>query len=345
MPEPIARMAVVGLGAWGQNHCTAYADYHRSHLALVCDLDEARARETAEKFGCEYTASVESVASSPDIDAVAVATPDFAHLEPALAVLRGGKHIIVEKPLAMDLAEARQIVEARRAASGGGVKGMTDFQMRWRPHYMTIKRALERGRLGDPVSGFVWLSDAIAVATSWLPWAARSGPHWFLMCHTMDLVRWLYQREPIEVYATAHKGVLAERGIDTYDVVQALVRFQGGATCAFDSSWILPDTLPTVISNGLILQGTKGQLAFDGSGQEIRLADEKRFAYPGQPTRNVFGKLDNPLYEPMRYFVDCLLDDVQPAASLEDGYAVTAMLTATVQSIETGKPVPIDPKP
>ena len=335
MTDRVASMAVVGLGTWGQNHCAAYADYHRSRLALVCDLDEARARETAQRYGCDFTTSIEDVAANPGIDAVAVATPDFAHLEPALAVLRGAKHVIIEKPLAMDLDEARRIVEARRAA---GAKGMTDFQMRWRPDYMTIKRAVERGRLGDPISGYAWLSDAMTVATTWLPWAARSGPHWFLMCHTMDLVRWLYQRQPTEVYAIAHKGILAGRGVDTFDVVQALVRFQGGASCAFESSWILPDTLPTVISNGLILQGTKGQLTFEANGQEMRLADEKRFGYPGQPTRSVFGRLDNPLYEPMRHFVDCVLDDVEPAASLEDGYAVTAMLTATVESIETGRP-------
>ena len=137
MADRTAGMAVVGLGTWGQNHCTAYADYHRSRLALVCDLDEARAKETAQRYGCDYTTSVADVAASPAVDAVAVATPDFAHLQPALAVLHGGKHIIIEKPLAMDLDEAKQIVQAARAASakggsasGGGVKGMTDFQMR-----------------------------------------------------------------------------------------------------------------------------------------------------------------------------------------------------------------------
>ncbi|MBI2912712.1 MAG: Gfo/Idh/MocA family oxidoreductase [Chloroflexi bacterium] len=342
MADRIARMAVIGLGTWGQNHCTAYADYHRSRLALVCDLDEARARDSAQRFGCDYTTRVEDVAANPDIDAVAVATPDFAHLEPALAVLRAGKHLIIEKPLATDLDEARQIVEARRAAA---VKGMTDFQNRWRPHYATIKRAIERGRLGDPVSGYAWLSDAVQVATAWLPWAARSGPHWFLMCHTMDLVRWFYGREPVEVYATAYKGVLAERGVDTYDCVQALVRFQDGASCVFDSSWIIPDSSPNVIASGLFLQGSRGHLQYEANGQELRLADADRFGYPGQSRRNPFGRLDNPFYEPMRHFVDCVLDGVEPAASLEDGYAVTAMLCATVQSIESGKPVPIDPVP
>ena len=333
-----ARMGVIGLGTWGQNHALAYSDYHRSRLVCVCDLDEAKAKDTAERYACDYTTDAAQLVGRDDVDAVAVATPDFAHLEPCLAVLDAGKHLIVEKPLAMRSDEARRIVQARRKA---GVQGMTDFQMRWRPDYLTIKRAIQRGRIGTPVTGSIHLSDALSVASKWLSWAAQSGPHWFLMCHTMDLMRWLIEQEPREVYAVGSKGVLAGRGVDTYDTVHALVRFDT-ASVAFESSWIIPDTNPTFIDSGLTLQGTTGRIVYNADGGQLQVADEKRFGYPGQATRSLFGRLDNPLFEPMRYFVDCALDGKEPEASLEDGYAVTAMLEATVRSMTEGRAVPID---
>lgn len=337
MAEP-ARMGIIGLGTWGQNYALAYSDYHRSQLVCVCDLNEARAKETAERYRCDYTTDVAQLVARDDIDAVAVATPDFAHLEPCLAVLEAGKHLMVEKPLTMRTDEARQIVEAQRAK---GVKGMTDFLMRWRTDHLTIKRAVQRGRIGTPVLGSIRLSDALSVATKWLSWSAQSGPHWFLMCHTMDLMRWLIEQEPREVYAIGTKGVLSEQGVDTYDTVQALVRFDS-ASVVFESSWIIPDTNPSVIDSGLTLHGTAGRIVYDATGQQLQIADERRFGYPGQATRNLFGKLDNPIFEPMRYFVDCLLDDKEPEASLEDGCAVTAMLEATVQSMTEGRVVSID---
>src|SRR5437773_1226398 len=79
----------------------------------------------------------------------------------------------------------------------------------------------------------------------WLSWAGKSGPHWFLFPHTMDMMRGLIDEEPIEVYAIGRKGVLVEKGVDTYDAVQALIRFEQ-AFVTFETSWIVPDTSPSV---------------------------------------------------------------------------------------------------
>ena len=74
-----------------------YSDYHRCELTIVCDLDEARAQELGERYDCDWTASVEDLASS-NVEAVSIATPDFAHFGPAGALLGEQKHVIVEKP-------------------------------------------------------------------------------------------------------------------------------------------------------------------------------------------------------------------------------------------------------
>jgi len=331
--------AVVGVGIWGQNHALVYNDYHRSQLVCVCDQDEARAKEIAARFGCDYTTDLHEIARSSDIEAVSIATPDFAHFAPAMTMIQAGKHVLIEKPLATDLDEAIALARAARTSSA---KTMVDFGNRWNPTYMMIKDAVTEGRLGKPYMGYARLSDAIDVATKWFSWSARSGPHWFLLPHTMDIMRWYFAEEPTEVYAHGRKGVLAARGIDTYDSIQALVRFDQ-AFATFETSWIVPNSSPNVIDCYLSIYGTEGKAELDADYGGLAFATDK-FTYPWAPVgkRNMYGKLDHRIYEPIKYFIDCIVDDVEPSATLFDGVVNTAMIAATIQSIAERRPIPID---
>ena len=87
------RFGLIGTGTWGNVHAETYSTYHRASLAAVCDLDESRARNAADRWVARkvYT-DYREMLRDPDIDAVAVATPDFAHREPIVAAARAGKH-------------------------------------------------------------------------------------------------------------------------------------------------------------------------------------------------------------------------------------------------------------
>jgi len=332
--------AVVGVGIWGQNHALAYHDDPRCRLVCVCDQNERRAREVAARFGCEYTTRVEEVAASSDIDIVSVATPDFAHFEPAMTLIQAGKNVLIEKPLATDATQARELAAAAARASG---KTMVNFQLRWHPSYLTIKEAIQSGKLGKPYMGYIRLSNALEVATQWLHWSARSGPHWFQFSHAMDVMRWFLDQDPVEVFAVARKEVLAARGIDTYDSVQALVRFEDGFV-TFETSWITPDSSPSVVDGYLSLYGTAGKVELDTDYSGLALAAD-RFSYPRVQAgeRNIYGRLSHPMFEPMRYFVDCVVHDRRPIVTLYDGLVNTVMIEATVRSIEERRPVRIEP--
>ncbi len=249
-------IGIVGAGIWGRNHALALAGHPRGSVDLVCDRDEGRARALAEKVGCRWVTSLAEVAGSP-VDAVTIATPDHLHREPAVAMLEAGKHVMVEKPLATTVADGRAMVAAAEKA---GVKLMVDFHARWHPLFMGAKAYVERGDLGAPVMAYARLSDTIYVPTEMLDWGGRSGPEWFLFPHTMDVVRWLFGRNPIEVYAKGHRGVLESRGISCWDAVQALVEFEGKAFATFETSWIVPNSYTNVVDNRLTLYGEKGGL-------------------------------------------------------------------------------------
>jgi len=206
---------------------------------------------------------------------------------------------------------------------------------------MTIKELVDSGKLGKPVLGYVRLSDAIQVAQNWLSWAGKSGPQWFLFPHTMDLMRWILKEDPVEVYAVGSKGVLQSKGVDTWDAIQAIVKFPS-CFITFETSWIVPDSNPNVIDCHFTLYGSEGKIDYDQDYAGLAIASD-RYSYPWMPigVRNMYGKLDNFLYEPMRYFVDCVLDGVQPTCTFEDGLINTVMIEATMRSVESGKPVSI----
>jgi predicted dehydrogenase len=330
------RIGIVGAGIWGSNHALALASHPRGSLQLICDRDEARARALAEKHGCRWTTRIEDLARS-DVEAVTIATPDHLHRDPAVAMLEAGKHVLVEKPLATTVADGRAIVAAAEKA---GVKLMVDFHARWHPLFMGAKSYVERGDLGTPVMAYARLSDTIWVPTEMLSWGGRSGPEWFLFPHTMDVVRWIICRDPVEVYAKGHRGVLQGRGIDCWDAVQALVEFEGGAFATFETSWIVPNSYTNVVDNRLSLYGDKGGLELRNEPNLWVFTDRFHTPFASESVTR-YGKAWGFQYESIRYFIDCVADGVTPEAGGRDGLMVTATIEATLKSLAERRPVKI----
>jgi len=331
------KTAVVGCGIFGSYHVRAYAEHPRSELVLICDLDEKRARKLARRFGCDYTTETRDIARRDDIQAVSIATPDFAHTKVALEMIRAGKDLLIEKPLATTTREAERIIRAARQA---GVRVMVDFHNRFSPPFVKAKADIDAGALGTVVSGFARLSNRSTVPLKWLSWAGRSGPQWFLFPHVVDLVRWLTGQEATEVFAIATKGVLKAKGVDAYDTVQALVRFERGSI-EFDTSWILPDSWPSNIDFVVELIGTKGTLNVDAERQLLEVAG-KRLEHPFTTGyMDVHGQTAGFFHLPIRHFVDCLLDDQPFLCTDEDGLATTRIIAGVERSIRTGKLVKV----
>src|SRR5260221_12490600 len=127
---------IVG-GAW---HAHVYSRAPRAKLVAVCDLNEQRANEIGKKYGAEKVYSdYRKLLENPEIKAVSIATPDFAHREIAVAAAEAGKHILVEKPLATTVEDAEAIVKAAKKA---GVKLMVDFHNRVNPPFAGAKESI-----------------------------------------------------------------------------------------------------------------------------------------------------------------------------------------------------------
>ncbi len=331
-----ARVGVVGAGLHGEMHLEAYSAYDRCDLTCICDLNEERARQMAEKYGCDWTTNIGELAAA--VDGVSVATPDFAHLEPALTLIAAGKHILMEKPLTTDVAEGERLVAAAREA---GVKLMVNFSNRWNPKFLAARAAMTSGRMGEFVMGYSRLSNTISVPTGMLAWAAQSGPEWFLFPHTIDVVRWVLGQEIARVYATGRKGTLTSLGIDAYDAIQAIVHFGDDAFVTFETCWMIPNSWPSVVDSTMTLFGTDGRMEIDQNDQGITLASDRYETGAPYGKYDRYGTPQGFYLEGIRHFVDCLVDDREPLVRGEDGLAVTRAITAIRESIVAGVPVEV----
>ena len=336
MAEGPLNVALVGCGIFGEVHASTYADFDGSRLLAVCDIDEDRAKAFADKFGGRACTSVDEIAADPDIQAVSVATPDFAHREVCLALLRAGKHLLVEKPLATNVADAQAIVDA---ADEAGVTAMVDFHNRYNPAFTPVKQRLVAGELGDPLMMFGRLSDRIEVAAEWFTWSGQTGPEWFLGSHLTDLACWLFDQLPVRVFAEGRKDVLAARGIDCYDSMHIHLSFPKGFA-TLETSWILPNTWPMVCDFYVSLQTAAARADVDLSQQGTTIADAKEYARPF-----LYGKTPVGVEEfgfmsfPIREFVRAVRAGAASPVPLARGLENVKILAAALESVETRKAV------
>ncbi len=333
MAQRKVQVSVVGVGLIGEWHAKTWHRYDRSELMCVCDTNEERAKTVAEKYGCEYTTDYNEIAMS-DADAVSIATPDFAHTAPALAMIQAGKHVLIEKPLTTSVAEGEEIVAA---AERQGVKVMVAQGMRFNPPMITMYDTIQKGEIGDLVMGYIRQSNTLQVPTEMLSWASQSGPHWFLFAHSMDLARWFTGQKAIEVYAQGTKKGLAEIGIDAYSAIQAMVKFDH-CFFTFETCWIIPRSYPSIVEFDLTIYGTKGRLNYGQNRSGIEVSTTDKHAY-GWGVDEIDGKLMASDYGYAMHFIDCVADDKTPITTAERGLEAVAMIEAAVRSMEEGRPV------
>jgi predicted dehydrogenase len=274
------------------------------------------------------------------IDAVCVATPDFAHYEPVKAAIEAGKHVLCEKPFTTDLREADELLALAR--SKPQIKLQVAFNHRWLSSYYHGFTRIRDGAIGRPLAGYARKNDTIWVSTEMIDWAARSTPIHFLGAHDIDLLRWFFASEPVEVHAYGVKDALVARGIDTYDLIQAQIKFASGGFATVESAWIYPNVFPTIVDSFVEVVGSGGHLHFDRKRESIEMSTEKQFTYPKVfLTSEVFGKLRGAFVECLSDFLDAVVHGAEPKVTAFDGRQVTAVLDAVTRSLDTGQKVTV----
>jgi predicted dehydrogenase len=225
------RVAIIGCGGVARAHATALASVPETELVITVDLDKERAKETAQLVGTEvrWSQDADAVLADPNVDAVAVLLPNHLHAPITLGALRQGKHVLVEKPMALTLADcAAMIQEAERQ----GLHLAVGQVLRFRNALVFGRQVVAGGELGQPVSS-VRRRYARRGSATQRPWDFDTKTSGGLLygngSHEMDALLWMVGARPVDVYA--HGGFLAgeDRSRGPTELTVVVSTDQGGS--------------------------------------------------------------------------------------------------------------------
>jgi predicted dehydrogenase len=336
-------MGVIGAGVWAETHCITYQLAPNAELVAVCDLIPQKAEALAEKYSAKKVYSdYREMLSNSAIDAVAVATPDFAHKQPVVDAANAGKHILVEKPMATTLADA---IEMNEAATRNNVILMPDFHNRWNPCFVTAKESIADGSLGAPKYIYIRHSNTKYVPYTMLNWSGKSSVLWFLGAHACDLARFIMESNVVKAYTVSRKDVLKKANIDTPDFFASILEFENGGIATIENSWILPDVLQSLGEFRAEILCEKGMhnIEFNTSDACVTYTEQAgRGRSRDLYAQNlVYGKLKGFCYDSILHFLDCIESGTKLICSGVDGIENTRTLDAMTKSLESGQPVEI----
>ncbi|RLE66429.1 MAG: hypothetical protein DRJ47_02480 [Thermoprotei archaeon] len=325
------RFGVIGVGIQGEKHVKILSTHPLVEVVSICDVNPERLKEVSQKYGINKTyIDYEEMLAKERLDAVVVATPDHLHLKPVISALENGINVLLEKPMATKLDDALKMAEE---AKKRGLLLYINFSNRFNPPFAIAHKKFREGELGKPLYAYFRLSDTIYVPTKMLSWASKSSVVFFLMSHTTDLARWIFNDEVRKVRAYAHYEVLESLGIRTPDYVTAVLEFRKGGRVVLESSWILPETLPSIVDFNMEIIGTRGAIYINNTFQSIAVANATRHYYPKPIVlEEVNGRFTGFVKESIFHFVDSLASKTEPLIKVKDGVENTRVLEAIVES-------------
>jgi predicted dehydrogenase len=201
-----------------------------------------------------------------DLDVLAVATPDHLHTAPILAALNAGAHVLTEKPLCLDIADADEIIELARAKNR---LVAVDMHKRYDPDHLRIRDDLAR-RIGEPLYGTAYLEEPLQVSTATFKWVGQSDPFTYVGSHWVDLIHHYYHSKPVSLTAVGQKRRLARDGINAYDAVQVRVDYANGMSIHFHNHWITPPDFEGPVNQGHEIVGAEGKVESDQQYRGLR---------------------------------------------------------------------------
>lgn len=271
-------LGVIGAGRIGTLRARLAAGHPAvSHIA-VADLRPTSAEMLASAVGGRsYGDDSLAVIEDPAVTAIIVATPEGEHTRPLLAAIESGKQVLVEKPIALTVREADQVLDTLQRV-GGDVR--VGYSRRYKERYQIAKEQVIKGRVGRLTGGAARLFNSRSQALAGLARHPHATPVVDALTYYVDLMNWLFEgRRAVEIYARGQTGVLKEAGHDVADIAYAVVTYDDGAVINFGCSYALPAKYPALGHAARVeLLGTGGVMILDDDH-----TDQLMYSEPGVP--------------------------------------------------------------
>ena len=340
------KIAQLGCGYWGPNLLRNFHQLPNAEVVMVAEASAERRKFVEKGFaGVRTVATAEEVFADPHVEAVVIATPAFTHYALALAALKAGKHVFVEKPLATSVSEAREVLDYGKAK---GLTVMAGHTFLFNPAVRRLKEILDSGELGDLFyiySQRLNLGQLRSDVNAW----------WNLAPHDVSILVYLLNASSAcEVTATGMDYI--QPGVE--DVVFATMKWATGAVGQVHVSWLDPGKV-----RKMTLVGSRKMVVYDdmadnkitifdkGFDKIPRIGDDMSFDQSGRPDLKMrsgdihmpFISGEEPLRAEARHFVECVQTGAPPLSGGDHALQVVALLEAGQTSLRERRSVEYNP--
>ena len=336
----LIRVCLIGAGRAGRVHATSLARHVKgAELAAVVDAAPAAVRRTQEDFRVEQTfAAFEEALDWGRFDAVVITTPTFTHSALAVTAASAGKHVFVEKPMALSLVECDAMIAAAKAS---GVALQVGFMRRFDPDFRAAYERIQAGEIGRPML-IKSLTHGPGLPP---PWARdlklSNGMLAEVNSHDWDTVRWLMGSDPARVHAEVANFKDTARGVsdaEFYDTALVSIRFESGGlgsisgVCPCDYGY---DARVEIVGEKGIMQIGEMQ------GRAVVVATDRERGLVTPIHRTWAERFSWGYIHEMEHFVNCVREGAAPAVGGADGRWALAGVLAATRSYREGRPVAI----
>jgi len=305
------KAAVIGVGNMGQHHARNYFESEKADLVAVADLNETLGKELAERFKCKYYNSYEEMLEKEDLEVVTIAVPTKFHKDVALACIKKGINMLLEKPIAGNVEDAEAIVKAAKAKK---VKFTVGHIERFNPAVKKLKELIDSGKIGEIVS----ISNTRIGPMP--PQIKDANVVIDIGVHDIDLINWFYGELPTEVLATGGNAINKVQ----QDYVDVFMKY-GNKSGSVQANWITPAKVRHMVVNG-----TKAYVELNFISQELALYETEYSLETDNFGEFVikFGQLKDkdvvevdsvePLKAEIESFIDAIKNDTKPMVTAKE---------------------------
>lgn len=344
------RWGIIGAGGIAQRRTLpAMEEITNAEIIAVMDKNPAVLTTISKTYGIQAVYEEEdALLQHPGIDAVYVASPVCFHLEQARKVLEAGKHLLLEKPMGLDLKEAEKVIEYARNTDRKVGIGMV---MKLHPGHQKIREIIKKGVLGDIV-------NCRAQLTCWFPEMDRNwrqsratgggGALVDMGIHCVDLLRFLLDDEVEQVYGDVATKTFSYEVDDSAD---CMLRMKKGANCFVDVHFNIPDeaakgvleiygTKGSILASGTIGQTGEGDIYLTVSGEDMGYDSQQNRCGASATSRLEYPK-ENIYAQQIMQFSDAILNDTEVFTTTEDAYRTARVIDALYRSSAEGRVIPV----
>ena len=302
-------VGVIGVGSMGYNHVRIYSELENANLVAISDMVRGTLDKVSKEFNTVGYVDYDNILQIDDIEAVNICVPTVFHHDVAMRAIEAGKNVLVEKPIASKLPEAKEMINAAKDA---GVILATGHVERFNPAVRVAKELLDAGEIGEVVT---------ANAKRLGPYSPRIrdvGVAIDLAIHDIDIFNYLFESKANTVYANMSSKL---KNCEFEDHAEIMTKYDSGVLTILETNWLTPYK-----KRQLNITGVDGIISVDYGNQTVTLYKENN------QVENVKVENKEPLKEELRSFVNAVQQDTEPEVTGQDGYEALRIVDAAMKS-------------